>query len=58
MNNMSNSETDALTARINDLEALLKRQHQEHFGWLNQMLQQENQMLTAQVESLRKEHHS
>ena len=48
---------DTLTARLDKLEATLNRYHTEHLGWLNQMLQQENQMLTAQVESLRKEHH-
>ncbi|MBQ9478566.1 MAG: hypothetical protein IJU71_03345, partial [Selenomonadaceae bacterium] len=55
---MENAESATLTTRINELDATLKRQHQEHFNWLNQMLQQENQMITAQVNELRKEQHS
>lgn len=55
---MNNSEIATLTSRINELNATVNRQHQEHLGWLNQMLQQQHQMLATQVEGLRKEQQS
>ena len=45
---MENADIAALQKKIDDLNATLNRQHAEHLGWLNQMLQQEVQIVSAQ----------
>lgn len=46
---MENENIVVLQKKIDELNATINRQHAEHLGWLNQMLQQENQMIMAQI---------
>ena len=55
---MEDTEMTALQKKLDELSATVNRQHAEHFGWLNQMLQQQNNMLSSQVGSLRQEQQS
>ena len=55
---MENADIAALQKKIDDLNATMNKQHAEHLGWLNQMLQQENQMIAVQVGGLRQEQQS
>ncbi len=55
---MENEQIAELQKKIDALTATVNRQHSEHLSWLNQMLQQQNNMLAAQVDSLRKEQQS
>ena len=55
---MEDTQIAALQKKLDELSATVNRQHAEHFGWLNQMLQQQNNMLSSQVGSLRQEQQS